>query len=308
MALRNKKSATDEFAPVGRFQWAVGQYQVRKMFAAGPDRLSRGGGVSKQSESVLIDPGGLNYRVYTPLEDHRNLFTIFAGVKTSDDVLQFAESYGHLGICTEFFVASTLRGPTPLKRGERITDWQNEALIMAAVLNLWSRIQEKDLRSVIVWEGNTTVRYCPASDGVTGPATTAERRPPPFRPIVADARFKYQSFFHGWKRGDLEGPARLYLAAEINSHLQHNVTPQLVFDDSHQFKEYIRPLNLLEAMWYQMCRAFTGDQPIRRCAAPDCGRWMVYERSTKTMHEACAARLRQRRYREAHDAQETKTR
>jgi hypothetical protein len=92
----------------------------------------------------------------------------------------------------------------------------------------------------------------------------------------------------------------MLLAKTINTHLRESIAPQLTFDDSRQFKEYTWPLNLLGAMWFQMCRAFTGEQRVRRC--PECDGWMTYKRSTKTMHEKCAARVRQRRYWELHDA------
>jgi len=125
--------------------------------------------------------------------------------------------------------------------------------------------------------------------------------------LIASANREGAVFYHLWEHGELKSPAELVLARMINEHLRESVAPQLVFDESRQFREFIRPINLLGAMWYQMCRTFTGKQPVRRC--PACGGWMIYERSTKIMHEKCANKVRQQRFRERQKANgETETR
>jgi hypothetical protein len=181
-------------------------------------------------------------------------------------------------------------GLLSLQRGESVSDWLREAAEMAKALDLLERIAQGTLKDVIHWRADS-VSYHHRHD------PRGHRR---FE-LIASARRGYATFFHLWRRGELRGPAELLLARTINANLRESMAPQLVFDDSRQFKEYTRPLNLLGAMWYQMCRAFTREQPVRRC--PECGGWMTCERSTKMMHEKCAAKVRQRRYRELHDAQ-----
>jgi hypothetical protein len=299
MALHQKEfsgkqaAQSDEFAPVGRFVWSVGQYRVEKKYAFTVQE-----GTAQKSELVLVEADSAERRLYTPLEDRRELFTSFAEIKTADDVLDFAKRYGRLGVPSYEFVKRA-----PMKRGEhislesaeRIADWFTEARAMFVALDLWEGINKgKDLETLIHWEKDGVVYR--NDQGPRGWKLWA---------LIAHATLQHASFYHRWERGELEGPARLHLAVVINSGLRNNVAPQLAFDDSHQFNEYTRPLNLLGAMWYQMCRAFTGEQPIGRCA--ECHKWMICDRSTKTMHEVCAVRVRQRRYREARNA-ETKAR
>jgi hypothetical protein len=210
-------------------------------------------------------------------------------VDSEETVKHFADKHGHLGKSVKAYTNSTLRGAKQIQSGEGVCEWLQEAVEMAKAIRLLDRIVDGNLKDVIYW-GADFVSYYPEGG-----------RHRPFE-LIANARDSYAMFFHLWRRGDLRGPAELLLARMINEKLRQSVAPQLVFDDSRQFKEYTRPLSLLGAMWYQMSRAFTGKQSVRRCA--ECHKWMICERSTKTMHEPCAAKARQRRYRELHDGKE----
>lgn len=283
---RNLISEPDTIAEIGRFRWGVGRYQIKRMFPCDLERKMRNpkepivGGVA---EDALFGVHDAKQRTYSPLEDNPDLFTNFAELDSEAAVLRFANSYGHLGIPRKHYAPNGLQKSVELEPGEPIIPWLTEAAQMSSVVDLWERITSGNLDGVIRWRRDAVCYFKPGGGGFS---------------LIASATGRHASFFHLWRRGELEGPARLLVASQINAHLRESVAPQLAFDDSQQFREYTRPLNLLGAIWYQMLRAYTGRLHVKRC--PECGGWITYQRSTKVMHEKCAAKARQRKYREAH--------
>jgi hypothetical protein len=96
----------------------------------------------------------------------------------------------------------------------------------------------------------------------------------------------------------------LFVAVEINRYLRENVSPQLLADELGQFRSYVRPFNLVGAIWYQMFQAYCGEQKVARCSV--CHSWMTFERTTKSMHRRCANRRRQQIVREKKAKQNVK--
>jgi|ERR1035437_291613 hypothetical protein len=289
MALRTKQSeipGSDEFAPSGPFAWRVFRYRLDRML---PYHLSQGPG-SELKNVLVLDADGDSH-VYAPLMEHQDLFILFAEVQTDDDVLRFAGKFGHLKAASySHFIRSSVRSGQS-KMAETIEEWLSEATAMSEVIDLWSRIKENRLEGIIEWK-KRHVLYHPNPDSTVQIA-------------VADGQNAHA--FHGWKHGERKAPAEFELATIINSHLARNVAPQIGIDQTQSYRLYTRPFNLLGAIWLQMAQACTGEQKVKKCRAPGCDRWLIYKRSSKTMHDDCANRLRQQRFMERHSAK-TKTR
>ncbi len=281
MALRTPKSdkPTDEYRPTGPFGWRVYRYQVGSGVFADP----RYGPPQKKVERVLfLDTGG-DSRVYMPFVETPDLFTRFGDIRTEEDVAKFARSFGHLG--SAYFFRPALHRPGTL--AERIDLWVKQAGEMAEAIDLWSRITDGRLEQVIEWRQGG-VLYHPNVDSAI-PIATADGVNP--------------DVFHQWQPGELRAPAQFCLATLINQHLWNSTAPQIGIDETQKYRLYTRPRYLLGAIWLQMAQAYMGENKIKKCAAEDCNGWIIYERSSKTMHDACALRLRQKRFRERHNGE-----
>ncbi|RMF09397.1 MAG: hypothetical protein D6773_01715, partial [Alphaproteobacteria bacterium] len=90
----------------------------------------------------------LAYRRYRLFRDHSGLFRAFAMLRTSKDILAFANRYGPLGADASIAVTETVPGE-PWKRGlhlvwaEPLTYWQREAAAMREVLAIWEKLRER---------------------------------------------------------------------------------------------------------------------------------------------------------------------
>jgi hypothetical protein len=60
--------------------------------------------------------------------------------------------------------------------------------------------------------------------------------------------------------------------------------------------------NLGKVLWLQFAGAVAGQRKVKRCEAPDCGRYMDVTESmrpgARRMHESCMERLKKQRYRD----------
>ena len=69
------------------------------------------------------------------------------------------------------------------------------------------------------------------------------------------------------KQGDVEFPARNFLAQFINDHLKDEVTQQLWWDDGYREQDlYLQPKTLAGALWLQLARAIAEKEPTHYCA------------------------------------------
>jgi hypothetical protein len=81
------------------------------------------------------------------------------------------------------------------------------------------------------------------------------------------------------------------------------VSYQLTWESRRRhFTTKLRAHRLIGALWLQFSELIAGERTIRRCEAPDCGKWMdisdVARKGSKRMHDRCSLRLRMRRYRD----------
>ena len=283
-------------------------------------RVNPGGGHSaRELDTVLVLRPGKWARRYQPLQEQPNLFLEFASLDI--DALQrirpaeelkraierFAGLYGDLGGMEEFFRSKSIK-PTARRATPNLPDiktyfgdswwtWVYNIQTMRQAVSVWeltgaSKSDRKPdlagLRERIVWKqdgSETTVGvHHPEDRGWTLIASS-------------DPRGSDLLTLKGWGGAELLRPARAFVVNRINKGTRGRTSPRFVYRDG-KWQPATVPHDLLGCLWYQFFRAFTGEARIRRCSAPDCGKWMLYERDSKTMHKRCANRTRQRRHRE----------
>lgn len=84
------------------------------------------------------------------------LFHRFAQLQTAEDILDFANEYGPLGVHRfeptyderQYFETIPVEHRRTLDPGERQTDWQNEAQLLGDCITLWDWIRKGDLSSL----------------------------------------------------------------------------------------------------------------------------------------------------------------
>ena len=293
------------WVPVNGFDW-------HKLYRVEPG----GGRPARELDTVLVMRPGKWAKCYQPLEEQPSLFLEFASLdidarqrKSSTKELKgaierFAALYGDLGGMEEFFRSKSIK-PTARRATPNLPDiktyfgdswwtWVSSIQLMRHAVSVWeltgaSRSDRKPdltgLRERIVWEQD-------------GSRTQVRVRHPEDRGWTLIAAYPRDSeLLKDWRVGQLLEPARAFVANRINKEIRGRTSPQFAYRDG-KWQPATVPHNLLGCLWYQFFRAFTGEERIRRCSAPDCGKWMLYERDSKTMHKRCANRTRQRRHRE----------
>ncbi len=265
------------------FAWSVpeGGFEVRRVFQV------LGFNVERRPSSALVPRSQeRRARLYDPLAE-TELFLKFADLPTSEEaILAFANVYGWLA-GDEHFIASATAKSSPPIFGDSLSTWRGEIDAMRETIEVWEALREnntKALRARINW--------------FKGGVWYVGRR----RQFIATPDLR-SHLLSRWRRDEVVGPARMFIADQLNRGLQRKVSPRLVMDHSGTLQPRIVPSNLLGAVWYHFYRTFLGEHKIRRCEA--CGRWMLYIRKTKTMHPECANLTRQKRFRSRH-AQETR--
>ncbi len=299
------------------FRWLVPSngYEWQRLYRVKPG----GGRPARALDTALVVRPGKWTKRYQPLEDHPDLFLEFADLdirgssahverlnQAKAAIQRFAGLYGELGTMEEFFRSRIIKPVDRMARsnlpeimsdfGDSWWTWANNIQLMRMAVSVWEltgaakpggQPDRAKLRERIVWEqiGHVTrVKILhPDERGVT--------------PIGSSDDPRTSELLKGWRVGELVRPARAFVANQINKGVRGRTSPQFVYR-GNEWQPATVPRNLLGCLWYQFFRAFTGEARIRRCSAPGCGKWMLYERDSKTMHKACANRLRQRRFRQ----------
>jgi hypothetical protein len=207
--------------------------------------------------------------VYRPLEDHPEIARDFAEVVSPDNALRFANQYGLLGY----------RDMEP----EDVSTWLIEASILRRAFAVWDLLEDRNTRGlagVIMWKGDSV--FLRREDG--GAALIANWH-------------QYSDWLPRWKRGDVTGPAKLWLLDTFNRKMIGKASPTVLLNAAGQLKPYSTPLNLLASIWVMFGEVITGSRKQRRCEV--CPRFMDVTEShrNKRIHPECSLRLRMRRYR-----------
>ena len=92
--------------------------------------------------------------------------------------------------------------------------------------------------------------------------------------------------------------AQYVLSRIINAKIfVYPVTPSLLFENKHKYRQTLYPSSLLSAMWMQLLQAFTGERKYRQCDL--CHKWadVTDGRENWNRHTSCASTARSKKFR-----------
>lgn len=260
---------------------------------------------------LIEAPGSSGYyRQNRILQDETNLFSKFALLDTDDQqcILDFANEWGMLTE-GETEVTSSVhpegsdpvfgrqrlltqggesytkgRDGVPTLPAESLAFWRHEILEMGQLFKVWDQFKQRDLsslRRVIRWPPNVNgVWYSlPVWQG-KGYAVPDDKEMVPGMCFgwLADNDHASPEIFKRFNRGDLLLPVHYLLQKFVNKKIEEmeekrlgRVRPRLLMNQENEIGSYLRPSNLLSALWLQFYQAICGDRNIVRC--PLCGYW-----------------------------------
>jgi hypothetical protein len=262
-------------------RWRDGyQFEERairpKVVYGGAPRIEQAKRLLLSLAATRADP-----EVYHPLDDSPGISREFSAIKTPEDALRFANRYGLLGLG---YVPRMQLGHD-MDEAEPIFYWLEEAQRLRHVYKLSDLCQSKDVRGLgkmIYWaRGSVTVTF---PHGIK-------------RAVVHSG--KNSQWLNVWERGDVFGPAKLFIAEEYNSKIDQMASPLLLLDSRSELKPHISPASLLGAMWLEFGEVASGVRKQTVCEY--CGLVMdvTNNRSHKRVHDNCSLRVRMARYRQA---------
>jgi hypothetical protein len=221
--------------------------------------------------------------VYHPLNDYPGISLAFSAIETPENALRFANEYGLLGLG----YVPRMQLNHDAHEAEQVSYWLEEAQRLRHVYSLSDLCQSKDVRGLgkmIHWtRGSVTVTF---PNGIKRAIKRA---------IVHSG--KNSQWLNVWKRGDVFGPAKLFIAEEYNSQIDQLASPLLLVDSRGDLRPHSSPACLLGAIWLEFGEVASG---IRKQAVCEyCGRVMdvTTNRSHKRVHDNCSRRVRMARYR-----------
>jgi hypothetical protein len=267
------------------FVWAVHPtgYQITLQNRVADQRPPTPAQPTRFLSPVSSSPGAL--RLYAPLVDHPALFKTFAHTpQTPDDVLQFANLYGPLGIAEMVYSVAGTRSQIPAQvaqrfnmprsdpqkptmvtrrrgdKGESLDAWFSEIGDLADVMSIWDAVQSDNRRLLaqrIEWSHDDQIIFRSSRSGsevIVGPQR---------HPQVLDRI----------SRQDLTLPARLAVQQKVNQKLEEQrVSANLLWDQAwSQLELRLVPVSLLGCLWLQFARAIAGNKAYRACE--QCKHW-----------------------------------
>jgi len=242
---------------------------------------------------LVINPKTKTNDSYKPLVENPNLFVIFSSLEgTEEDILKFANTYGWLGEPKLIFKRHGSR-----IEGESIHCWRDEIEEMQLLrkVNEWVKNYKiEELKKVIGWSKNGTRVWFwyEYKSQLSGSATQRSGM------LLADKQRRLNpEYLTRWAPNDLFEPAKVFLVKRLNMRLQETRW-NLLLNDQNTIVPYIRPRNLLNALWLQFAQYVTGERRLIPCEI--CNKWMDVTdfRLSKKVHPDCSKRTRQKKWRD----------
>ena len=246
-----------------------------------------------KKEWALTDgnPLGLAFmrRTYSPLKQFPSLFRTFSDLAISEReaLLDFANKYGLLGVYGGFLNVShpSEPGHQVSAGAETYRDWAKAINAMKEAVRLWDYLREDDrlgLGKYIRWNPGETnsdgqVTILPNWGYDSHPDLPRKEIPFPsrrFTGVIADELERI-----GLNPQDLRAAAQLLVQRWINSQLEGNTAPRLLYHtELGEMVLQIVPSTLLAAMWLQFAQAIAANKVYRTCR--ECGNWFEVPTAT----------------------------
>ena len=165
---------------------------------------------------------------------------------------------------------------------ESVTDWLYEAANLRQKFQIWDMLEGRDrvaLRRIFRWKDGMIIAVIEGDE------------------IAVTTRSHNPEWLNRLKPGDVFGAAKLYLAFQVSTVLTTSTHVGVRLDSDLKLRPYLRPINLLRALWVMFGDLLTGARLSRPCGI--CGRLMdvTNRRRQKRVHDRCSGRNRTARYR-----------
>ena len=206
---------------------------------------------------------------YMPLQSHGTLYRQLADLKTEQDIIDFADSFGSL---TRGKLITLPNGKTRRRQlvgmGEEVEFWYQNIQAMRRAVCLWDAIKNRDdeaLNKMIQWKGNDRVIYI--------------RYTPRFRIQIIASKRRRPLLLKQFTPGDLIAPAKSLVQDWTNQGMDGQVSPRLLqvlppqeteLKEFHRLGMYIVPQSLIGALWLQLALAIDGNKEYRKCENGQC--------------------------------------
>jgi hypothetical protein len=190
-------------------------------------------------------------RLIEPLR-HSGLFKRFAELKTNDEILEFANQLGLLGV---YQPPSKIGIEEP---GERLSLWQSQIDSMNDCITLWEALKQGNYQFL---EKNT--RPIPGMLNIEFFSPSSKR----WKTIGFSPDYFTIDIHNCFERG---AAALSYL---VQSNLYAEVFPDLTWRNSESpfvFSLRLRANTLKGALWLQLSEAIAANTEVRQCT---CGKW-----------------------------------
>ncbi len=231
--------------------------------------------------------------------------------------MRFANRYGWLGIGEQFHIdlpTTSGRKRRVATKAEGLNNWREEIQTLIFAQHLRECVSEEHtvpLSRYFKWDAPTKrvlVEYGVLGRDILGYGhKEVRRRIKSFfsddKPLllkydkVADGEYKEPHEYHSWRKDEVLGPARLYLAQLINWRIENHTSSRAMIDGTGTLRSRVTPWDLLGAIWLQFHQVVAGEIKLRRCEI--CGNFLdvTGRRSTKRMHSSCQKREQMKRFR-----------
>ena len=192
-------------------------------------------------------------------------------------IKEFADAFGLL-------VGETMcwsKGGHPAYFGDPLVTWANAIARARMVIHLWTAAEagnKIELKKAIRWIARKASVLLAWKDGAFENKS-----------LIASPDHHPETLAL-FEPGDLVMPARIAVARVVNKQLEELTSPQLLWSEqARRFGIYLRPKNLLGAIWIQFAQIIDERKDIARCEV--CGTW--FERTRKDKRH-CSDRCRVR--------------
>ena len=239
-------------------------------------------------------------------------------------ILEFAERFGGLGVEERIVFPGAKSDPQP-HWGESLRSWQYEWHDLHFAELVWRACHDREAPDV-----DTLARFFHWVEIPAGPlraqsycAFTTEHTSTLSKAVLPGEKFKILTWYeddpkgtpYQLERDDLLTAARLYLALEVQSHLDNRETLGLLASDSasnqitavprvamttqwdnKQLKPVtvLRPTSLLGVMWLELQRNLEGNVAFRQCGF--CGTWFKSKRERGQRAKWCSGSCKTRAF------------
>jgi hypothetical protein len=246
---------------------------------------------------MFLSPMSHEGAIQPPPED---VYLAFLGLADDPDgVVAFANRYGHFGLPrTHFHVGDSVRF------GETWSDWSNEIQLFQSCFDLWEAAVAGDMKRI-------RHLFQTVSLEISSAVKLAE--PPIRRNLVALARYAVVRQVnmrlaagvtrHPSKACNIDGCPHQNFRPTVEPHATFTLAFSIDTTGAVQIQPKVAPsFALISSIWFQFANIVTGERRIRRCEAPDCGKWMDVtgcdRPGARRLHPECSRRWRMKRWRE----------